>query len=150
MRPFKMIAIGLLAWPVAEIAAFIFVATFVGVPTALLLMILVSIAGLLILRHFGGGVTRLRRSAGHARIAGVNLGGTGMGGILLVIPGFITGLLGVLTLFPVSRRWLLAGCRRLFAASRQTAGPEIIDLAPNEWRPLPGPKPPPSQGHPNG
>ena len=31
MRPFKMIAIGLLAWPVAEIAAFLFVATFVGV-----------------------------------------------------------------------------------------------------------------------
>ena len=154
MRPFKMIAIGLLAWPVAEIAAFIFVATFVGVPTALLLMILVSIAGLLILRRFGGGVTRLRRSVGHAWIAGVNLGGTGMapglGGILLVIPGFITGLLGVLTLFPLSRRWLLAGCRRLFAASRQTAGPEIIDLAPNEWQPLPGPKLPPSQGHPNG
>jgi UPF0716 protein FxsA len=154
MRPFKMIAIGLLAWPVAEIAAFIFVATFVGVPTALLLMFLVSVAGLLILRHFGGGVTRLRTSAGHARIAAVNLDGTGMapglGGILLVIPGFITGLLGVLTLFPVSRRWLLAACRRLFAASRQTGSPQIIDLAPNEWRPLPGPKLPPNQAHSNG
>jgi UPF0716 protein FxsA len=155
MRPFKMIAIGLLAWPVAEIAAFIFVATFVGVPAALLLLFLVSVAGLLILRHFGGSVvTRLRTSAGHAGIAAVNLNGTGMapglGGILLVIPGFITGLLGVLTLFPVSRRWLLAACRRLFAPSRQTASPQIIDLAPNEWRPLPGPKLPPSQAHPNG
>jgi UPF0716 protein FxsA len=153
MRLFKIIAIGLLAWPVAEIAAFIFVATFVGVPTALLLMILVSVAGLLILRHFGGAVTRSRASTGHAKIAAENLDGTGMapglGGILLVIPGFITGLLGVLTLFPISRRWLLAGCRRLFAANRQAAGSEIIDLAPNEWRPLPGPKLPPGQEGPN-
>jgi UPF0716 protein FxsA len=150
MRLFKMIVLGLLAWPLAEIAAFIFVATFVGVPAALLLMILVSIAGLLILRHFGGGVTRLRASAGHTRFTAMRLDGTGMapgvGGILLIIPGFITGVLGVVMLFPLSRRWLWAGCRRLFATKRRPVGPEIIDLAPNEWQPLPGPKLPANQG----
>ena len=148
MRPLKMIVIALLAWPAAEIAAFILVAALVGVSTALLLIILVSFAGLLILRHFGGGVTRLRAASGDARFAAVTLDGTGMapgmGGILLLIPGFITGLLGLMILFSVSRRWLLAVCRRLFAADRQPAGPEIIDLAPNEWQPLPSPKLPPS------
>jgi len=148
MRPLKMIVIALLAWPAAEIAAFILVAALVGVSTALLLIILVSFAGLLILRHFGGSVTRSRVPAGHARFAAATLDGTGMapgvGGILLLIPGFITGLLGLMILFSVSRRWLLAGCRRLFAADRQPADPELIDLAPNEWQPLPGPKLPPS------
>jgi UPF0716 protein FxsA len=149
MRPLKAIALGLLAWPAAEIAAFIVVAMFVGVSAALLLVILTSIAGVLVLQHFGGGLARSRASAGQVGIAAVNLGGTGMafglGGILLVIPGFISGLLGLLILFPLSRRWLLAGCRRLFAGGRQAANPEIIDLAPNEWQPLPAPKLPPGQ-----
>jgi len=147
MRPVKMIAIGLLAWPAAEIAAFVLVAALVGFSAALLLIILVSFAGLLILRHFGGGVTRT--AAGRAGFAAVTLDRTGMapglGGILLLIPGFITGLLGVMILFSASRRWLLAGCRHLLAAGRQPARSDIIELAPNEWQPLPAPKLPPGQ-----
>jgi len=150
MRPLKAIALGLLAWPAAEIAAFIVVAAFVGVLTALLLMIRISIAGVLLLRHFGGSLARSRASAKPPGIAAVSWGGNGMapglGGILLVIPGFISGVLGLLILFPLSRHWLLAGWRRLFASSRRAADPEIIDLAPNEWQPLPSPKPPPGQG----
>ena len=148
MRSVKMIAMGLLVWPATEIAAFIFVAILLGVSAAFFLMILVSFAGLLVLRHFGGGTRRFRGVTGHT-ITMVPPDGTGMApwvsGILLLIPGFITGLLGILTLFPLSRRWLAAGCRRLLAPKRQAAGPEIVDLAPNEWRPLPGPKLPPKR-----
>ena len=148
MRPLKMIAIGLLAWPAAEIAAFILVATLVGTSVALLLIALVSFAGLMVLRHFGGGVTQLRAAAEQSSAAAITLDGTKIaprvGGILLVIPGFITGLLGVLMLFPISRRWLSAGCRCLLASPRQPASPEIIDLAPNEWQTLPNSKLPPS------
>jgi UPF0716 protein FxsA len=140
MRLVKMIAIGLLAWPLAEVAAFVVVAALVGMSMAFLLMILVSCAGLFVLRHFGGRVTQLRGTAGRGRVGAINLDETGimpgLGGILLVIPGFITGLIGVVMLFPVSRRWLLAGCQRLFAATPQPAGPGIVDLAPNEWRSL--------------
>jgi len=49
-------------------------------------------------------------------------------------------------LFPVSRRWLLAGCRHLFAARCSPAHPDAIDLAPNEWRALPSPGLPPTSG----
>lgn len=148
MRLVKMIAIGLLTWPVVEIAAFVIVAMWLGVSTALLLLILVSCAGVLVLRHFGGRVTRLSRSGGQGRLAAISLDEPGMmpglGGILLVIPGFVTGVLGALILFPLSRRWLLAGCQRLFAvAPPRPAGPGIVDLAPNEWRPLPVKLPPP-------
>jgi UPF0716 protein FxsA len=143
MRLLKLVAIGLLAWPAAEIVAFIVVAATVGFTNALFLMLLMSFAGLFVLRHFSGDVTRFR-TAGSAGVAAATLGRPGMapgvGGILLVIPGFVTSVLGVIILLPVSRRWLLAGCRRLFAGGQRPTAPGIIDLTPDEWRSLPGPK----------
>ncbi len=147
MRLIKLIAIGLLAWPAVEIVAFVCVAAALGFANAVLLLLLMSFAGLFVLRHFSGDVTRFR-AAGAAGIAAAPLDRPGMapglGGILLLIPGFVTSMLGLVMLFPVSRRWLLAGCRRVFAAGRGRAHPDIIDLAPNEWRPLPGPRLPPA------
>jgi len=70
--------------------------------------------------------------------------GPGLGGIFLLIPGFLTSALGIVILFPLSRRWLLARFQRLFADRPQPAAPGVIDLAPDEWRPLPGDKPPPA------
>jgi len=153
MHPVKLIALGLLVLPVAEITVFILVAAALGFLTALALLILVSFAGLLVLRQVGGGaVTRLRTAAGNATITGVTLDGTGMatalGGILLVIPGFITGLLGAMMVFPGSRRWLLAAFQRLFSAGRRPSSPQIVDLEPDEWRPLPEPKLPPRRRQP--
>ncbi len=152
MRLIKLIAIGLLAWPAAEIVAFVCVSAAVGFANALFLLVLMSFAGLFVLRHFGGDATRFRATEG-AGIAAAPLGRPGMAprlsGILLLIPGFATSVLGLVMLFPVSRRWLLAGCRRAFDAGRQpAAGPNVIDLAPNEWRPLPGSRLPPTSGPP--
>src|SRR5215470_4614604 len=147
MRLIKLIAIGLLAWPAVEIVAFVCVAAAVGFANAVLLLLLMSFAGLFVLRHFSGDVPRFRTSRAPG-IAAAPLHrpgmGPGLGGILLFIPGFVTGVLGLVMLFPMSRRWLLAGCRRVFAAGRARAHPDIIDLAPDEWRPLPGPRLPPT------
>jgi UPF0716 protein FxsA len=149
MRVIKLIAIGLLAWPAVEIVAFVCVSAAVGFANAVLLLLLMSFAGLFVLRHFSGDVTRFR-ATGVPGIAAASLDRPGMapgfGGILLLIPGFVTSVLGLVMLFPVSRRWLLAGCRRIFAAGRGPAHPDIIDLAPDEWRPLPGPRLPPTRG----
>jgi len=146
MRLIKLIALGLLAWPAAEIVAFLCVAAVVGFTNAVFLLLLMSLAGLFVLRHFRGDVTRFRvaRGAGVAATLGWSGMAPGVGGILLLIPGFVTSLLGLVMLFPVSRRWLLAGCRRMFAVSRRPAAPNTIDLAPDEWRPLPSPKLPPT------
>jgi UPF0716 protein FxsA len=148
MRLIKLIAIGLLAWPAVEIVAFVCVSAAVGFANAVLLLLLMSFAGLFVLRHFSGDVTRFR-AAGAPGIAAAPLDrpgmGPGLGGILLFIPGFVTSVLGLFVLFPVSRRWLLAGCRRAFAAGREQTHPDIIDLAPDEWRPLPGPRLPPTR-----
>jgi UPF0716 protein FxsA len=147
MRLIKLIGIGLLAWPVAEIVAFACVSAAVGFANAVFLVLLMSFAGLFVLRHFSGDVTRLR-AAGAAGIAVAPLGRPGMapglGGILLFIPGFVSSVLGLVVLFPLSRRWLLAGCRRVLAEGRSPAHPDVVDLAPSEWRALPSPRLPPA------
>jgi UPF0716 protein FxsA len=144
MHPVKAITLGLLAWPAAEIVAFFCVAAAVGFANAIILIVLLSMAGLFVLRHFSSS-TRVETPQGFIAASAWRGGiGPGLGGILLLIPGFLTSVLGVVILFPLSRRWLLARLQRLFADRRRTADPDIIDLAPSEWRPLPGDKLPPA------
>jgi UPF0716 protein FxsA len=141
MRLIKLVAIGLLAWPAAEIVAFIFVAAVTGFVNAVFLVLLMSFAGLFVVRHFGGDVARFRTAAGSGITAATwGRAAPSVGGLLLLVPGFITSLLGIIILLPLSRRWLLAGCRRLLAAARRPADPTTIDLAPDEWRSLSGPE----------
>jgi UPF0716 protein FxsA len=148
MQLVKWIATGLLVLPLAEIAAFILVASQVGFTTALGLVILISLAGMLVLRHAGGGaVTRLRTAAGRTEVREVALDGSGtgtaLGGILMVIPGFITGVLGLLMVLPATRDWLAGTALRLFTQRPRTPPPGTIDLQPEEWRQLPDPELPP-------
>ncbi|HLK82077.1 MAG TPA: FxsA family protein [Xanthobacteraceae bacterium] len=147
MRLIKLVAMALLAWPAAEIVAFILVAATMGFAKALFLILLMSFAGLLVLRHFSSDAARFR-VAGANGVAAATLARPEMapsvGGLLLLIPGFVTSVLGIMILLPLSRRWLLAGCRRLLAAGQRQAQPEIVDLAPDEWQSLPSPKLPSS------
>jgi len=143
VHPVKTIAIAVLAWPVAEIVAFIAVAAAVGVFEAILLIMLTSLAGLLVLRHFRSGAQRLREGRGIFTTAVFGEGmGPVLGALLLLIPGFVSSAAGVLVLLPPSRRLLIALLRRLFITQepvrRAAADPGVIDLTPEEWRPLPG------------
>ena len=149
MRLIKLVALGLLAWPAAEIVAFIFVAAVMGFANAVFLVLLMSFAGLCVVRHFGGDVVRFRTAAGTG-IATATWGraAPSVGGLLLLIPGFITSVLGIIILLPISRRWLLASCRHLLAGGRRPADAMTVDLAPNEWRSLPGPTLPSPDGRP--
>lgn len=145
MHPVKAIAVGVLAWPAAEIVAFFCVAAAVGFANAILLIVLMSLVGLFVLRHFSSGTRRIQTTGGGFIAASAWNGrlAPGIGGLLLLIPGFLASALGIVILFPASRRWLLTGCRHLFATARRPADPDIVDLAPDEWRPLPGEKLPP-------
>ena len=146
MQLVKWIATGLLVLPLAEIVAFIVVASLVGFTTALGLVILISLLGVLVLRHTGGGaVTRLRTAAGRSEVRGIALDGAGtaLGGILMVIPGFITGVLGLLMVMPATRVWLTGTTLRHFTQQHRAPPPGTIDLTPEEWRPLPDPEVPP-------
>ena len=146
MHPVKTVAIAVLAWPVAEFVAFLAVAAWVGVFEAVLLIVLTSLAGLFVLRHFRSGAQRLREGRGVFTTAVFGEGmGPVLGALLMLIPGFVSSAAGVLVLLPPSRRLLIAALRRLFTQgpSRRPPDPGVIDLTPEEWRPLPGETLPP-------
>ena len=144
MQLVKWITTGILILPLAELVAFIAVASQVGFAKALVLLVLISFFGVLVLRHAGAGqVTRLRTAAGgdfRTIALGGGSAGTALGGILLVIPGFVTGVLGFLMIVPATRDWLVQTALRLFLDRPRQPPPGTIDLTPDEWRSLPDPE----------
>lgn len=135
----KMIACGLILLPLAEIAAFFVVAGLIGLAWAVMLLVLVSLVGVMVLRRAGNA------KSGSGSLAGINWVATA-GGVLLLIPGFVSGLLGGLVLHAKSRQWLLrAFSSRSRPRQRRPAEPQVIELSPDEWRRLPEPRRPPRQ-----
>lgn len=97
--------------PFLEIAGFVWLGGKLGVGVTLLWVIAAMIAGLALLRHTGlQAVGRLRaalaegKEPGHSIIDAACFAGAG---ILLIIPGFVSDLLAVILMLPVTRHWLL-------------------------------------------
>jgi UPF0716 protein FxsA len=115
MRISQLFRIFLFLLPLLEIAGFILVGGWIGVLPTLLLIVITTILGFVILR-IQGFMTLMkvqrRLQAGEHPAMDV-LGGALLmfGGLLLVLPGFITDIIGLLLLIPVIRdlvlRWLV-------------------------------------------
>lgn len=139
MNVAKWLLLGLLAVPLTEVAVFIAVAAAYGFFLALGLQLLATLGGIMLLRHAGGNhIARVRM----AMDEGVNRGsfsalqadGTGglilLAGILLVIPGFITDIVGLfLLLVPLWR----ALNRKLGRAAPPARTDGVVDLEPEQW-----------------
>ncbi len=140
MRLGKQITIALVALPLAELVAFVAVAMAIGVTAALALMVLTTLAGVVVLRHVGRtGIAQVRLAMDDPALADERSGGTrlllALGGILLVLPGFITDLAGTLLLVAPVRHWLGATIRRWSFGPRDPHGRNaVVDLTPGEWR----------------
>lgn len=132
--------IGLLALPAAEVAVFILVALTIGWLWTIAVFLATSLIGVIVLKHLGRADRDRFRSAlasdgGRAihlessRLAAM------IGGILLVLPGFITDIVGALLFLPQVRRWAGAAIGRAFRG-RRPAPParSVIDLAPDQWQ----------------
>jgi UPF0716 protein FxsA len=139
----KRIAITLLLLPAAELAVFLLVVWAIGVLPALGLMILTSLAGGLVLRHAGrGGIAHVRVAvrdggAGHGTIESRGLI-LAISGILLLLPGFITDLVGAgLLVRPIRSRLAAAIGRALRVPGAATGPGSVVDLAPDEWQSVP-------------
>src|SRR2546421_2777009 len=139
----KWAIFGLLLLPFAEIAVFVAVALKLGFLAALALTILTSLAGMSVIRHAGhGDVARVRNAFGERTISRVELDGRGfltvLGGFLLVLPGFLTDILGALLLLPQTQHLIGAALRRAVARMDRASGrPDVVDLAPDQWRHVP-------------
>ena len=99
------LVVGLTA--LAEVVIFVLVAAWIGLGWTILAMIVTSALGWgLLARQGRRALTDLRERARSRRTAGKDLGDAGLvavGGLLMVLPGFLGDLLGLLCLLPGTR-----------------------------------------------
>ncbi len=139
MNVAKWLLLAVLALPIMELAVFIAVAGAIGFLWALLLVVATSMAGAMVLRHAGGNhIARVRVAMGAGGFTALQADSAGtmtlFAGILLLIPGFITDILGLLLLLTPLRR-ALGALLGLQAAPARADG--VVDLEPEQWHQVP-------------
>jgi len=135
MRRSTLLKFILIALPLLEIAVFIWVGKLIGIAWTLVLVIASTTLGVILFRQQG--FKAMREFAEHARAQQaepadvVNGSFIAIGGFLLIIPGFITDVLGLFCLIPIVRRrivnWLI-----LAIAKNTPPSPSyrVIDVTP--------------------
>ena len=112
------VAAGLLA--LAEVVVFVLVANWIGVGMTILLALFTSVLGwTLVARQGMRALGELRDRARTRQPAGRELGDAGLvaaGGALMLLPGFIGDVVGLLFLLPPTRRPLRAILARVMAS----------------------------------
>ena len=141
MNVAKWLLLGVLALPFAELVTFIAVASYIGFAWALLLILGGSLLGGLLLRHAGGNhIARVRLAMADGGFTAVQADSDGFfilfAGILLLIPGFITDVLGLALLVGPLQRAVAAFIGGQAAAPRRDG---VVDLEPEQWRRVPDP-----------
>ncbi len=137
----KWVLAGILVLPLAEFATFVVIGLLIGFGWALLLLALGSAAGLILLRQAGRGrLDRFRKAVTRADAAGLEASARGFldvgAGLLLLLPGFLTGIAGLALLIGPVRNRAVATVDGL----AQKADPErrrVVDLEPGEWKQVP-------------
>lgn len=137
MRPGKLILIGCLALPFLEIAAFWLVAAKIGFFSAFFLLLAGSAAGIILLSWLGRRfLARMMTSLQERDQADLEARPgsimTGIGALLLAVPGFVTDAIGIALLLPPVQRWIAANM-----VVRTEHADRVIELKDGEWRRMP-------------
>ncbi|MBV9261376.1 MAG: FxsA family protein [Pseudolabrys sp.] len=136
----KYLALALLALPIAELLVFILVASQIGFSAAAILVIATSALGWLVLSRAGGShVERMKVVFGPQRVSAFQADARGLlvliAGFLLLLPGFITDVIGLVLLIGPLRQ---AIGEWIHGRAGQPAGePGVVDLAPEDYRRVP-------------
>jgi UPF0716 protein FxsA len=106
-RRFGLVLLLLLVAAAVEIAVAVAVAHVIGWPWTLFALLAVSVTGGWLLRREGGRAWRTFRADAEARRAPGNSATDGLlvlaGGVFMVVPGFVSGAIGLLLLLPPTR-----------------------------------------------
>ena len=131
-----------IAWPIAEIATFVWVGGYLGVINTVGLVLLAAFGGLALFRYVGFGLLRRVQAevSGGRMPAGTLLEGliVLVAGVLLILPGFLSDLLAFLLLFAPVRRLIIATIASRMTVTTMSTGrrrPEdgVVDLDEDEW-----------------
>jgi UPF0716 protein FxsA len=153
--------------PLVELAVFVQVAQWIGIPQTTLLLLLVSVIGIVVVRYQGIGAYRRVREQLRAGVVPAADLVNGLlvliAGLLLIVPGFVTDAVGLLLLLPPVRAGVRSVLRRRYyvrAANRvvkvvntrgtvtrdaPSDGGNGVEVLPPSPRPLPPPEPGPGQ-----
>lgn len=145
--PLILIPLALLALPLIEIGVFIWVGGEIGVWPTLALVILSIVVGAALLKRQT--LSTLRAAQAEARAGRlperqiVHGAMIALAGILLILPGFVTDVVGLLLFLPPVRdfvwhrlrsRIVVVGPTGARTAPYRQPGPEVIDLTGGEFR----------------
>jgi len=156
----RFFRLGFFLWLLAELVVFFSVASAIGLGHAMLLGLASTTFGIILLFRFGrtaamdlsdlmnGGLTGRKSSAFDKTLTATAIA-------LLILPGFLSDLIGLALLLPPVRSWIAARVspKAAFSAQREesaedTFGPrhrtapssDIIDLPAGEWRRVDDPR----------
>lgn len=130
-RVLPLLVLAFLVMPLIELAVILKIGAAIGVLDTIGLLVLSSVVGGWLMKREGLGVLRRMQAAINAgRVPGKEIADGALilfGGALMVAPGFITDVLGMLLLLPPVRAVVRAAVRRRIAA--RVIGPgDIVDL----------------------
>jgi UPF0716 protein FxsA len=133
---FPVLALAFLVVPIAELAVLVAVGSQIGYLNTFVLMVVLSLTGAWLARREGlGAWRRLQAALVEGRMPTVEVADGAMillAGALLLTPGFLSDVLGVLLLLPpvraVARRWVPALlARRFFGRGRGRVRVRVVD-----------------------
>jgi UPF0716 protein FxsA len=136
-RPSLFLTLSLI-WLLAEILAFYALVHVAGLSGAILLGLLTSVAGFAMLRRLGHGAAKgLKKAIDGEEVAeGAMLDGTlaALGSLLLIIPGFLSDLVGLGLAAPSLRQWLAGRFgAKVLRPRRKGPNADVIELTPDDW-----------------
>jgi len=125
----------------AEVAVFLAVAAVIGGVQTLFLLIATSLLGLVVLQYPGRArIYRVHDAVTKDGISGLQAGGdaflTVAAGFLLLLPGFMTDVLGLALLLPPVRGYI-GGRFRRHMRTHPSRPPGVVDLERDQWDRLP-------------
>ncbi len=140
----RIVLLTVLALPLIEIALFIVVGQAIGVLPTLLGIVLTGVIGALVLRWQGVAALRemqfrLQRGEVPARQMGTAML-IGLGGLLLLLPGYFTDVIGLVLLLPWTRELIYRLLARnlkvvdVTTTYRRSDDPSLIELDRTDWR----------------
>ena len=138
-----LIALGL--WIICEYVAFSLVAQHIGLDGAIIATLATSLAGIFLLRRLGASarqkLVEIVNSRGDVTWLAPERMGAGfaaaLGSLLLILPGFLSDLIGLFLLARSGWSWHHAAPSRNFAKPA-TNPANVVELSPQDWHRLDG------------